>query len=99
MRSAWSGRFFLNHRTMLDLPMRYHLLTPDVRCPACGAGLTFARVRVWADLYQCASGGHPCRCQVIHYRNKETKTCGYSVLNYGSFGVWRACGEEPAAKE
>ena len=57
---------------MPDPSMRYHLLPPDVKCPACGAaGLTFVRVIGGRDLYQCASGG-PCRCAVLHYRNKET---------------------------
>jgi hypothetical protein len=75
---------------MPDLPMRYHLLSPDVKCPACGAGLAFVRLRGWGDVYACASGA--CRCQVMHYRNTETKTCGYSVLfNYGLFGEWTAC--------
>jgi hypothetical protein len=84
---------------MTDSSMRYHLLLPDVKCPACGAGLTFVRMRGWGDVYSCASGGHSCRCHLIHYRNKETKTCGYAVIYaYGPFGVWRACGEGPAAK-
>ena len=71
---------------MPELPMRFHLLAPDVKCPTCGADLTFVRVRGYGDLYQCASGG-PCRCQVMHYR-KETKTCGYAVL-YPLGSVWR----------
>jgi hypothetical protein len=77
---------------MPDPSMRYHLLPPDVKCPACGAaGLTFVRVRGGRDLYQCASGG-PCRCAVLHYRNKETQTCGYTVVYaYGPQGVWTAC--------
>jgi hypothetical protein len=34
--------------------MRYHLLAPNVKCPSCGGGLTFIRVRGYGDLYQCA---------------------------------------------
>jgi hypothetical protein len=76
--------------------MRFHPLA--VKCPACGAGgLTFVRVRAQGDLYQCASGG-PCKCHVIHYRSKITKTCGYAVIYYYGFGEWTACAE-PAAKE
>ena len=77
---------------MPGLPMRLHLLAPEVKCPACGAGLTFIRVRGgYGDLYQCASGG-PCRCQVMHYRDRMTKTCGYAVMyTFGSFGEWTAC--------
>jgi hypothetical protein len=81
---------------MPDPPMRYHALAPDVKCPACGTNLTFVRVRAQGDLYQCASGG-PCRCHVMHYRKRMTKTCGYAVIyNYG-FGEWTAC-DMPAAK-
>jgi len=78
--------------------MRLHLLAPNVKCPACGAGLTFIRVRGgYGDLYQCASGSL-CKCQVMHYQRKATKTCGYSVLyNYGAFGDWTAC-DMPAPK-
>jgi hypothetical protein len=85
------------------LPMRFHRLAPKVKCPACGARLTFVQVRGYRDLYQCGSGG-PCKCQVMHYRNSATKTCGYAVLHTygafgdGEFGVWTACGET-AAKE
>jgi hypothetical protein len=84
---------------MPEVPMRYHLLAPEVKCPACGEGLTFIRVRgQQGDLYACTSSG-PCKCQVMHYRNKKTKTCGYSVLfSYGAFGLWTAC-EKPTAKE
>jgi hypothetical protein len=81
-----------------DLPMRYHLLAADVKCPACGACLAFVRVRGFGDLYQCVTGT-PCRCQVMHYKNKATKTCGYSILYaWGSYGVWTACDQKPAAK-
>jgi hypothetical protein len=74
--------------------MRLHPLAPEVRCLGCGAGLTFIRVRKFCDLYQCA-----CKRQVMHYRNKETKACGYvSVSNYGVFGAGTACGV-PAAKK
>ena len=74
-----------------------HLLAPEVKCPNCGAGLMFVRVRAQGDLYQCASGG-PCRCHVMHYRKRLTKTCGYAVIyNYG-LGEWTAC-EKLAAKE
>lgn len=84
---------------MPELPMLFHPLAPDVRCPACGAGLTFIRVRGCGDLYHCTSGG-PCQRAVLHYRNKVTKTCGHAVIyNYGAFGVWTACGERPAEKE
>jgi hypothetical protein len=77
--------------------MQFHPLAPDVKCPTCGAGLTFVRVRRYGDLYQCASGG-PCKREVLHYRNKETQTCGYApVSGYGVFGEWTACGERSAA--
>jgi hypothetical protein len=77
--------------------MQLHPLASGVKCPACGAGFTFIRVRGYGDLYSCASGG-PCKCAVLHYRNKETQTCGYAVIyNYGPLGMWTPCGE-PAAK-
>jgi len=77
-------------------PMRLHPLAPDVSCPTCGARLTFVRVRVFADLYQCAAAG-PCHW-VVHYVNTKTKTCGYSVtFGLGRLGKWTECGE-PAAK-
>jgi len=80
-----------------ELPMRFHPLAPDVKCPACGAGLTFLRVRGGRDLYQCASG--VCKFQVIHYRNNETQTCGYAPVYWsGVFGVWTACGDRSPAK-
>jgi hypothetical protein len=31
-------------------PMLFHLLAPDVKCPACGADLAFVRVRGHRDL-------------------------------------------------
>jgi hypothetical protein len=75
--------------------MRFHPLAPGVKCPACGAGLTFIRVRGYRDLYQCASGA--CRRHVMHYRRRATETCGYSALSpSGAFGVWTACGETAA---
>ena len=77
-------------------PMRLHLLAPEVKCPNCGAGFMFVRVRAQGDLYKCASGGR-CKCHVMHYRNKTTKACGYAVIyNYGAFGKWTAC-DMPAA--
>ena len=79
-------------------PIWFHPLAPDVKCPACGADLTFIRTRGRRDLYQCTCGA--CKCQVMHYLNKETQTCGYApVYRSGAFGVWTACGEKPAAKE
>jgi hypothetical protein len=79
-------------------PMLLHPLAADVKCPACGAGLTFIRVRRHGDLYECAAGG-PCRCRVMHYWNNTTKTCGYSLAyRSGAFGGWTACGEKPAEK-
>jgi hypothetical protein len=81
--------------------MRFHPLAPEAKCPACGADLTFVRVRGYGDLYQCASGG-PCRCKVLHYRAKATKTCGHAAFHtYGPpgvqpFGEWTACGETAA---
>lgn len=71
--------------------MRFHSLAPEAKCPACGASLTFVRVRGYGDLYSCASGG-PCKCQVIHYRSKVTKTCGFALIySSGAFGKWTAC--------
>lgn len=79
-------------------PMLLHPLAPDVKCPACGAALAFLRVRGYGDLYRCSGGS--CSCYVMHYRNKAVKTCGFALLyNYGSLGVWVACGEQPVAKE
>ena len=79
-------------------PMLLHPLTPDVKCPACGADLTFIRVRGWGDLYQC-SGGR-CKCRVMHCRNQATKTCGWALLNsQQSLGMWFACGETAAKGE
>jgi hypothetical protein len=73
-------------------PMLLPPLAPDVKCPACGADLTFIRVRGWGDLYQCSGG--PCKCRVMHYRNQATKTCGWALLyNHSSLGMWFACGE------
>ena len=78
-------------------PMRLHPLAPDVSCPTCGAGLTFVRVRISGDLYQCAAGG-PCGCRVVHYWNKTTKRCGYSVIyGLGRLEKWTECVERPAA--
>jgi hypothetical protein len=79
--------------------MRFHPLASNVKCAACGAGLTFLRVRGYGDLYSCASGG-PCRCQIMHYRHPETKICGVApVVSTGAFfGKWTACEQEPAAK-
>jgi hypothetical protein len=67
--------------------MRFHPLASDVKCPTCGANLGFVRVRLLADLYECAS---PCKRQVLHYRNKETQACGYAVLY--TWGVWQVDG-------
>jgi ssDNA-binding Zn-finger/Zn-ribbon topoisomerase 1 len=82
---------------MPELPMRLHPLAPGVKCPACGGDLVFVRVRAgYGDLYQCASGG-ACKCQIIHYRSKEAKACGYAVVyKYGAIGEWTAC-DMPAA--
>ena len=78
-------------------PMRLHPLAPDVKCPACGAALAFIRVRRYGDLYQCSGG--PCRRQVLHYRNKGTKACGYApAYGSGEFGAWTACGNKPRAE-
>ena len=78
--------------------MRFHLLASDVKCPACGASLRFVRVRAgYGDLYQCSAGR--CKCQILHYRSKEAKACGYAVVyKYGAIGDWTAC-DMPAAKE
>ena len=84
--------------------MRLHPLAPEVRCPNCGAGLVFVRVRLPGDLYECASGG-PCKCRVLHYRDRTTKTCGYAALytygalGVGPFGKWTACAGIPAKGE
>ena len=84
---------------MPGLPMQFHPLAPDVKCPTCGAGLTFVRVRRYGDLYQCASGG-PCKREVLHYYvRKEIKTCGYALVNiFGPQEAWTACGETAAKK-
>ena len=77
-------------------PMRFHLLAPEVKCPNCGAGLVFIRVRGgYGDLYQCGR----CKKQVLHYVSKVTNTCGYApVTKYGWPGTWTACAV-PAAKK
>jgi hypothetical protein len=61
--------------------MRLHPLAPNVKCPACGADLTFIRVRAgYGDLYQCGQ----CKHQVMHYVSKVPNTCGYApVTEYG----------------
>jgi hypothetical protein len=77
-----------------DLPMRLYALAPEVKCPGCGADLTFIRVRKFGDLYQCS-----CNRQVLHYRKKETKACGYApIYSSGAFGVWTACGDRHEEK-
>ena len=63
-------------------PMRLHPLAPEVKCPVCGDGLTFIRVRKFGDLYQCK-----CRRQVIHYVVKRTKTWLRSHVHL--WDVWR----------
>jgi hypothetical protein len=74
-----------------QLPMLLHPLAPDVKCPACGAGLTFVRVRGYGDLYACASDCS-CKCAVFHFQNKGTRACGYVVIYiYGPMGEWTAC--------
>ena len=82
---------------MPEFPMRFHPLASDVKCPACGAGLIFTRVRQYGDVYTCASRG-PCRCQVMHYRDKTTKACGFAISQPGVFSKWTPCGQAPAAK-
>jgi DNA-directed RNA polymerase subunit RPC12/RpoP len=77
-------------------PMRFHPLAPEVKCPDCGASLTFIRVRGgYGDLYQCVR----CKHQVIHYVSKEANTCGYApVTKYGWPGAWTACAAPAAEK-
>jgi hypothetical protein len=78
-----------------ERPMRLHPLAAEVRCPGCGAGLTFIRVRKFGDLYQCA-----CNRQLLHNRKKETKACGYApIYSSGAFGVWTACGVPATEKQ
>jgi hypothetical protein len=75
--------------------MRFHPLAPEVKCPRCGGDLVFVRVRVFGDLYRCK-----CMRQVMHYRNTDTKTCGYAALyRTGVFGKWTACDMPAAARE
>jgi hypothetical protein len=73
-----------------------HPLDPSVKCPACGAGLTFIRVRGgYGDLYQCGQ----CKHQVMHYMSKVTNTCGYApVTKYEWPGMWTACGDKKEAE-
>jgi hypothetical protein len=59
--------------------MRFHPLAPEVKCSACGGDLMFVRVRMYGDLYQCVSD--PCRRQVMHYKRKDSKTCGFAALS------------------
>ena len=73
--------------------MLFHPLGPEVKCPACGAGLIFTRVRVFGDLYTCTSG-RACKCQVLHYRRKATRTCGTAaVFTAGEMEKWSECGQ------
>jgi hypothetical protein len=83
---------------MPEPSMRLHPLPPNVRCPRCGAGIAFTRVRTFADLYTCTSGDR-CRCQILHFRSQKTKGCGYCTLSTGgAFGAWTVC-DMPAVKE
>jgi len=76
---------------MPESRMLLHSLPHEVKCPACGGGLTFVRVRQYGDLYYCATGAS-CRCVVFHFRHKETRACGWAIVtNYGTFGTWTAC--------
>jgi hypothetical protein len=78
--------------------MRLHPLATEVTCPACGAALAFLRVRGYADLYQCS--GRPCKCRVIHYRSRATKTCGWALLySHTGLGTWVSCGVHATEKE
>ena len=52
--------------------MRFHPLASDVKCPTCGANIGFVRVRLLADLYECAS---PC------------KTPGFALPKLGNPGL------------
>jgi hypothetical protein len=71
--------------------MRFHPLPAEARCPVCGVGLTFVRVRAYGDLYHCASGGS-CRCAVLHYKGKGRQGCGTALLHGdGTYGKWTAC--------
>jgi hypothetical protein len=70
--------------------MKFHPLPPDAKCPRCGAGLVFVRVRGGGDLYRCASGG-ACRCDVFHYRSAGGQACGCSVVTYAELGRWVPC--------
>ena len=79
---------------MPELPMRLHALAPGIKCPACGAVLTFIRARGHGDLYQCGL----CKHQVLHTLSRATKSCGHAPISPdGAFGKWTAC-DRPAAK-
>jgi hypothetical protein len=79
---------------MPEHSMRLHPLAPDVKCPACGDGLGFIRVRKFGDLYQCACGR-----QVLHYVSKEAKACGYALMyTFGAFGKWASCVTKKGSK-
>ena len=69
-----------------ELPMRFHLLASDVKCPACGGDLMFVRVRGYGDLYQCASD--PCR-RPGHALPKEGKQDLRLRCHYPLGIVWR----------
>jgi hypothetical protein len=74
-------------------PMRLHLLAPEVKCPACGAGLMFVKPRGHGDLYQCGLFKH----QVLHTLNRAARSCGDAPISpYGVFDKWTACGETAA---
>ena len=60
--------------------MKLHPLPAETKCPVCGVGLTFIRVRAFGDLYHCGSGGS-CRCAVLHYKRQGSRECGKALLH------------------
>jgi hypothetical protein len=71
--------------------MKVHPLSPDVKCPVCGRGLVFVRVRVYGGLYRCAHGLQACRGAVVHYRMNGKTACGWAPsLDMGRAG-WTEC--------
>ena len=76
--------------TVTELPMRFHPLASDVKCPACGADLTFVRVRGgYGDLYQCASGARVDARSCTTEARKPRLAATLPFTRYGALGVDR----------
>jgi hypothetical protein len=69
-------------------------LSSAVKCPVCGGGLLFIRVRKFGDLYHCIRGAKVCPGVVLHYRRAGTTQCGWARLfDTGRPDEWIRCSE------